>query len=61
MDTTYARIYLSYESSSKTRTLRQITVNLTFQEITQLEKYCSRTGKTVTDVIRALIDELPTA
>ncbi|WP_138501768.1 RepB family protein [Nostoc sp. PA-18-2419] len=46
-------------TSTKKKTLKRITINLALDEAENLEKYCEQTGKTVTDVIRELIQALP--
>ncbi|MBD2775515.1 CopG family transcriptional regulator [Iningainema tapete] len=45
---------------SKKLTVKQITVDLELEEAKKLEKYCHRTNKAATEVIRQLIRELPT-
>ncbi|WP_225226197.1 CopG family transcriptional regulator [Komarekiella delphini-convector] len=39
--------------------VKRITINLTSGEALKIEKYCSRTGRPITDVIRELIRSLP--
>jgi predicted DNA-binding protein len=39
---------------------KRLTINLTSSEVENLEKYCSKTGRPATDVIRELIRSLPT-
>jgi predicted DNA-binding protein len=39
---------------------KRLTINLTSSEVEKLEKYCSKTGRPATDVIRELIRSLPT-
>ncbi len=39
---------------------KRLTINLTSSEAEKLEKYCSKTGRPATDVIRELIRSLPT-
>ncbi|MDF5706738.1 MAG: CopG family transcriptional regulator [Nostoc sp. S4] len=46
-------------TSTKKKALKRITINLALEEADNLEKYCEQTGKTVTDVIRELIQALP--
>ncbi|MCC5655343.1 ribbon-helix-helix protein, CopG family [Nostoc sp. XA013] len=39
---------------------KRLTINLTSSEAEKLEKYCSKTGRPATDVIRELIRSLST-
>lgn len=39
---------------------KRLTINLTSSEAEKLEKYCSKTGRPATDVIRELIRSLTT-
>ncbi|MGB3655545.1 MAG: ribbon-helix-helix protein, CopG family [Rivularia sp. (in: cyanobacteria)] len=41
--------------TNKKWAVKRITVNLAAQEADKLEKYCQRTGRPATDVIRELI------
>jgi len=59
MNTTTARLFLCFESPSKKWTLKRITINLSSDEATMLEKYSTQTGTAVADVIRELIRKLP--
>ena len=59
MNKTSVHRFSSFATFSKTRALKQITLNLTSDEAENLEKYCEQTGKAPTDVIRKLIQGLP--
>lgn len=61
MNQTDTRLFLCYESLSQKWTLRQITIDLTENEVKKLEDYCGKTGRPKSDVIRELIRELPEA
>ncbi|MBW4458510.1 MAG: ribbon-helix-helix protein, CopG family [Nostoc indistinguendum CM1-VF10] len=39
--------------------VKRLTINLTSSEAEKLEKYCSKTGRPATDVIRELIRFVP--
>ena len=44
---------------NKKWTAKRLTINLTSSEVERLEKYCSKTGRPATDVIRELIRSVP--
>ncbi|WP_445638457.1 Protein CopB [Nostoc sp. DSM 114161] len=59
MSDTAVERFSNLATSTKKRTLKRITINLTSDEAENLEKYCEQTGKTATDVIEELIRSLP--
>ncbi|MGH7998346.1 MAG: CopG family transcriptional regulator [Brasilonema sp.] len=53
-----AHTLASFATLSQKSPVKEITVDLTPNEASRLEKYCNQTGKAVIDVIRELIQEL---
>jgi hypothetical protein len=52
-------IFPIFATPSEELSVKQIILELTPDEAKKLEKYCEWTGKTATDVIRELIQDLP--
>ncbi|NMG09117.1 CopG family transcriptional regulator [Brasilonema sp. UFV-L1] len=50
--------FAGFANLSQKSPVKEITVDLTPNEASRLEKYCNQTGKAVMDVIRELIQEL---
>ncbi len=59
MNQTATHLFLCFESLSQKSTFKQITIDLTDNEAKKLEEYCDKIGKSESDVIRKLIQELP--
>jgi hypothetical protein len=59
MNEAASRRYLNIATPSRKSSFKQVTLDLTPDEADQLEKYCSKTGKAATDVIRELIQNFP--
>ena len=58
MNKTSVHKFSSLATFSIIGALKEITLNLTSDEVENLEKYCEQTGKAATDVIRELIQGL---
>ncbi|MGJ5672201.1 MAG: CopG family transcriptional regulator [Nostochopsis sp.] len=54
-----ANILPNFAIPSRKPSVKQITLELTPDEVSKLEKHCYWTGKEAADIIRELIQELP--
>ncbi|KOP25493.1 CopG family transcriptional regulator [Hapalosiphon sp. MRB220] len=54
-----ANVFPIFATPSKEPSVKQITLELTPDEVRKLEQHCDWRGKEVTDIIRELIQELP--
>ncbi|MDF5721539.1 MAG: CopG family transcriptional regulator [Rhizonema sp. PD37] len=59
MNQTATHLLLGFKSLSQKTTFKQITIDLTDNEAKKLEEYCDKIGKSESDVIGKLIQELP--
>ncbi len=59
MNKTAANVFSISAIPSKKTSVKQITLELTPDEVRKLEQHCDWTGKEATDIIRELIQELP--
>ena len=44
---------------NKKSNVKQLSINLSVQEVEKLEEYCQKTGKQTNDIIRELVRTLP--
>ncbi|MFB2772644.1 CopG family transcriptional regulator [Pelatocladus sp. BLCC-F211] len=59
MNKTGANVFPIFATPSKKASVKQITLELTPDEVRKLEQHCDWTGKEATDIVRELIQELP--